>query len=39
VCKRILAVEDRPDNRQLIRWSTTDYEITEQSRSSGPTSF
>jgi CheY-like chemotaxis protein len=45
--KRILVVEDQPDNRQIIRdmLAPTDYEITEaenrwrQSQSSGPISF
>ena len=27
--KRILVVEDQPDNRQIIREAPTDYEITE----------
>jgi CheY-like chemotaxis protein len=47
--KRILVVEDQPDNRQIIRdmLAPTDYEITEaenvkrrwrQSQSSGPIS-
>jgi CheY-like chemotaxis protein len=48
--KRILVVEDQPDNRQIIRdmLAPTDYEITEAetarrrlrpSRNSGPISF
>jgi two-component system, cell cycle response regulator DivK len=44
--KRILVVQDQPDNRQIIRdmLASTDYEITEaengaQSQSSGPISF
>jgi CheY-like chemotaxis protein len=46
--KRILVVEDQPDNRQIIRdmLAPTDYEITEaerrrsrQSRNSGPISY
>jgi len=47
--KRILVVDDQPDNRQIIRdmLAPTDYEITEaengelalaQSQSSGPIS-
>ena len=48
--KRILVVDDQPDNRQIIRdmLAPTDYEITEaengeealwRSRNSGPISF
>jgi CheY-like chemotaxis protein len=48
--KRILVVDDQPDNRQIIRdmLAHTDYEITEaekvrrrwrRSQSSGPISF